>query len=307
MNDFKKEFWESENRAEFLFAQGEPYWHLYTPGQYQQIIFATDEDFVYGMNLIARCALTSTEIRIYVHTLMNNHLHIILSGRKEACIGFFGRIRNHLITYFYKRERVVDLSGFHCSLAPIPDLRAMRNEIVYVARNGYLVRKECTPFTYLWGSGWAYFNDLRGDAPRIEYDKLTIREKRVLCKSKDIELPKGVKICKGMIDPLCYVSISEGESFFREAHHYFNLLSKNWEAYSEIARQIGENLMVTDQELYSAVVARSLREFNQKRLSLLTVEQKRKMAAIMREDFNASPRQISNILNIKEAQIGMLG
>ena len=73
--------------------------------------------------------------------------------------------------------------------------------------------------------------------------------------------------------------LSAGEAALKNAIAF---VLYDWEAYSEIARQIGENLMVTDQELYSAVVARSLREFNQKRLSLLTVEQKRKMAAMLK-------------------------
>lgn len=307
MKDSKKNFWESENHADFLFRQGGPYWHLYTPGLFQQTIFTSEEDFIFGMNLIGRCALFFPTIEIYVHTLMNNHLHFILSGRKELCLDFFARIKNGINTYLYKRGRPIDLDGFCCTLTEIEDLKAIRNEIVYVARNGYLVRKDCTPFSYFWGSGWMYFNPLRIDAPRRSYKSMTIREKREICKSKEIEIPEGVNTVKGMIDPLSYVKITKGEQFFRDAHHYFNLLSKNWEAYSSIAKQIGDNIMISDEELYSVVVAKSLKEFNQKRPSLLTVRQKHEMIQMMRDEYNASVRQISNILNIKPTDMEMLG
>lgn len=35
---------------------------------------------------------------------------------------------------------------------------------------------------------------------------------------------------------------------FRDAHQYFNLLSKNYEAYSEEARRLGDIVVLTDEE-----------------------------------------------------------
>lgn len=307
MKHFQESFWEQESSAEFLFNQGGPYWHLYTPGHYQQTIFTSEEDFIAGMNITARTAFQSPRVGIYVHALMNNHVHFIMEGAEEDCMEFFNRFKTNLHTYFYRRSRVVDLSEFNYSLAAINNLKSMRNEIVYVGRNGYLARKDCCPFTYLWGSGWMYFNSLRDDLIMVPFASLGVKEKREICKSKDIDLPPGTMMFKGMIDCMSYCQIRKGERFFRDTHHYFNLLSKNWEAYSVIAKQIGERQVLTDEELYSAVVAICVKEYNQKSPSILNSAQKVELARKMKMDYNASNRQICNILNIKLANLDMLG
>lgn len=46
------------------------------------------------------------------------------------------------------------------SLKPINDLKALREAIVYVNRNGYVVNPSHTPFSYPWGTGRYYFNDV---------------------------------------------------------------------------------------------------------------------------------------------------
>ena len=39
-----------------LFERYKPFWHVCTPGNLSGIIFRCEEDFIFGMNVIAMCA-----------------------------------------------------------------------------------------------------------------------------------------------------------------------------------------------------------------------------------------------------------
>ena len=70
-----------EAESERAFLNYGPYWHLCTPGNLQSIIFRDNDDYVYGMNLIAFVAGMFTEdIKIFTFQIMSNHLHFVLSG-----------------------------------------------------------------------------------------------------------------------------------------------------------------------------------------------------------------------------------
>lgn len=79
---------EREEICEKLFSELGPFWHLCTSGDECTNIFTSEEDFRVGMNLMGICADMFREcsgVRIYTFILMNNHIHIILSGEQMAC------------------------------------------------------------------------------------------------------------------------------------------------------------------------------------------------------------------------------
>ena len=126
-----------------------------------------------------------------------------------------------------------------------------------------------------------------------------MRERRTICRSNNIDLPKGLKVCDGMILPSSWCRIHEAENFFRNAHHYFQCLTKKYEAYSEIADRLHESVFITDEEMYSAVCALCMKDFNVKHPGHLSAKQKVDIARRMKSEYNASNRQIKNILKIE--------
>lgn len=50
---------------------------------------------------------------------------------------------------------------------------------------------------------------------------------------------------------------------FRDAHHYFSLVSKNVEAYTEIASELGDGEFLTDPELYNQLAAILKKEYGE--------------------------------------------
>jgi REP element-mobilizing transposase RayT len=296
-------YFDKEQEAEYLFNTSGPFWHLYTPGNLTSIIFSGEEDFIFAMNLIAQTAVRYPEIKIYTFEIMNNHLHLILSGAEAVCHLMFNMIKERLGRYLRNKNRYINLSKFDCSLIRITDLKMLRNEIVYVNRNGYVARHDCTPYTYPWGAGIAIFNPTVRLISSTRYSELTVRQKRDICKSKDIDLPGELMVYGNVILPSSYCVLKKTELLFRDPHHYFSLLSKNWEAYSETAKRLGDKITITDEEMYGAVSALSAKEFGNKNPRLLAADTKIELARRMKTEYNASPKQIRNILKLDQSVI----
>ena len=77
-----------------LFGLRGPYWHVYTSGKETPVLFVTQEDFWFAMNVIAQAAhefrpvfnnngIQIGGVIIIAFEVMGNHLHLVLSGEKE--------------------------------------------------------------------------------------------------------------------------------------------------------------------------------------------------------------------------------
>lgn len=292
-----------EEECEYLFHSLGPFWHLCTPGTSQEILFTSPEELGYGITSAAICLPEG--VREYAIAVMTNHLHDILSGSRERCLDFFDRREKRLRMFFRANGRKVDLSGFQPKLIPIESLSALRNEIVYVNRNGFLTHPGFTPFSYPWSTGMFYYNPTsRLDA--VKYAALPYESRRRITRSRIMELPDDFCVRDGNIHIPSFVRIREGECFFRDAHQYFNLLSRNSEAYGEVAKRLGDSVFLTDDELFSSVCALCRREYGQSRPSALAPDQKIAVAVRMREQYHASRGQIRRMLRLDEAVVSEL-
>lgn len=290
-------FSEKESLCEFRFRERGPLWHLTTPGMFQEVLFINDNDFKYGMSLTAICAAESGVI-IIAHTVMGNHVHDIVEGTRQSCILFMSRQRERLQRYLKGQGREVGLSAFECDPIPITGLKMLRNEIVYVHRNGYVVNPSYTPFSYLWGTGPYYFNPLARTDDGVPFSSLAYKQRREVFHGRIHDLPEGYRFRNGMMYPPSYCDIEAGEMMFRDAHQYFSLLTKNGEAYSEEARRFGDTVVLTDEEMYPAMLAECRKRFGIRKPSELSLKEKVEVAKIMHNDYAASNSQIQRILNL---------
>ena len=58
------------------------YFHVYTKGLEDRLIFRDREDFIAGMNLVAVVCF-SVEVRLLAFVLMSNHVHFVVRGSRE--------------------------------------------------------------------------------------------------------------------------------------------------------------------------------------------------------------------------------
>lgn len=299
-------YFDKENECEFRFREGGPFWHLCTPGHLTEILFRNDDDFRFGMNLTGICADRFPQVKMLTFELMSNHIHDILSGEKRYCEDMFDMFYSRLKRFFRNSDRSVDLSAFQPQLIPIDNLNSLRNEIAYVNRNGFLVNSSYSPFSYPWGAGNLYFSSmfqLIVFLDGISFNSLSIRDKKNICRSKDYTLSNNVKVFDNNILVPSYCKIREGESYFRDAHHYINLLLKSFEAFSETAKRLGDSIFISDEEMFDVVCYLCRKHFGVKKPNLLASEAKLEIAKMMHFDYNASNKQIQRILKLGQGII----
>lgn len=291
--DFSKQ----EQYCEFLYTQSGPFYHLCT-GNESPLIFSSEEHYIYATNSIAICVADSP-IQILTYALMSNHVHFVLQGSKDECESFFERFKKRVKHYFSIKQSVIDFTYFECKLYPIDSLSMLRNELVYTNRNGYVVQSHRTPFSYPWSSAYLYYNIESQFIVGELYSSLNYRERRLLCRSHAIELPPQYRVSRGMFLPQSFTAYRTGMEFFRNAHSYLSLLLKNVESYANLAKRHADNIFLTDDELYQAVIQLCQKTYNTKFPSTLPPKEKIELARKIHFDYNASNGQICRILKIE--------
>jgi REP element-mobilizing transposase RayT len=267
-------------------------WHLWTPDNYK-IIFPDDGSFMKGMGIIAICAALFPDIAILTFELMTNHLHITVAGEEARIREMFSLIKKTL-----SRTIQIDLTDWDCKLRRIMDLQDARNVITYNNRNGFLVNDDESPFSYRWGANSFYFNR---EAKARYYESgtsLPFNERRRLMASHKADSVTWLRKTDGYVSPLSFCAIEKGESLFRNASHYFYEISRNIESQKAIAKEIGERIFYTDNELFTVVIKKVRDNYGDIKPSLLPIQAKLEIAKQLHYEYNASNKQIQRMLSM---------
>lgn len=297
---------EKERICEEIFLNEGPFWHLYTDGTKMHNIFTSNEQFDTGINLLGVLKHRHQDIRIVAFELMHNHLHLIMTGKKEQCLEFFEDYKTRL-SRILKRDGIrLDWSLFEASIIPIESLKALRNEIIYVHRNAFVAHSEYTPYNYPWGSGLAYFNSTLKDLPTTDFDSLTFDRRRELAHMRDVSGLSKIKVCGSRVYIPSFCIIDIGESLFTDPRSYFSSLTRNSESFSGIAERLKDSVFLIDDEIYSVAVKYCTEEFNIRQLSLLSPEQRINVAKHLHFKYNASKQQLRRILKLDPGILNQL-
>ena len=287
-------FKERERCCEATFLDGEPYWHAYTSGKDTPLLFSLEEDFVFVMNVIAQSAALFPEVRIIAFEVMNNHFHFVVSADEKAVLTFWGFVRKRLVRSFPL------MKGLQITIKPIGDLGALRNNIVYTNRNGYVADSSHTPFSYPWGTGRYYFLD----RPRGKtLARIFVDDKRRMFRCRTPALPSGWEVSNGYVAPWNYCAVKLGMAMFRDAHNYFMMVSKNVEAYAELAVELDDGEFLTDTELFARLSALLRSDYGVFSIKDLVKPQKIDVARKLRYEFRSSNGQIRRVLGLSQYEI----
>ena len=294
---------ESERMCEATFLNEGRWWRLYTPGNLTSLIFASDDDYRFAMNLMARCLTEFPALKVVAFEIMSNHLHIVLCGDESIINEFFALYRKRLKRYLTTKVQGRLSNQFQMSLKPVNDLKALRDVIVYVNRNGYVVCPSHTPFSYPWGTGRYYFNDVQITKRLSDVTDIGIRR---MFRSRNPHLPCDFRIIDGHVTPPEYCAIKLGMAMFRDAHQYFYMVSKNIEAYEMLAAELDDGEFLTDSELFPQVVKIVKSGYNAATLRDLSQAQKLELARKLRCDYRSSNRQIRRVLGLSQYEVDSL-
>ena len=95
-----------------------------------------------------------------------------------------------------------------------------------------------------------------------------------------------------------FCDIKLGESMFRDARSYFNSLTRNAEAFSQIASRLKDTIFLTEEELYAVIRSYISKEYSVKTTSQLSAQQKIDTARRMHFDYNATNQQLRRMLRM---------
>ena len=292
-------FSEKERVCESIFICHGPHWHIYTDGTKMQNIFCCEDDFKTAMWILAASMHMFKGVRVITFELMGNHVHLILAGQRDDCIKAFDLFAARLRLAFPKRQRTIDWSKFKMDILPIESLQALRNEIIYVNRNAFVANPEYTPDSYPWGGGCAYFCPWLKHLTTTPLGELPILTQRAMLHTKKIEPLADLRVIGSMPFIPSFCDISLGESIFRDARSYFNSLTRNAEAFSQIASRLKDSIFLTDEELYSVICSHISKEYSVKSPSQLNAQQKIDTARQMHFGYNASNQQLRRMLRME--------
>lgn len=281
-----------------------PMWHVCTSGEKVGLIFATQEDFKFAVTAIA---ITAYEVgfKILVDTVMSTHIHVIGFGQKSVAISFISEFRKRIEKYLASVDRHKNLKDMDDALIiPITSYTSCRNEICYLARNPYVADVNVLPFSYMWGSAGFIFNKLAQNIKGQEFNtSVSYRTRRNLIRKRVFSLSSTYKYYEGMILPSSYADYKLAESFFRSAHHYLHMLTKNIEHLTQTALKYNETNVVTYEELYSVSWQIARNAYNVNDLKLIPELQRRELAVKLRRDYGATPKQIKRVLMLSDTVV----
>lgn len=280
------------------FAMSGRFWHLFTDGSSMEDIFLNEEDMKTGMIALALSKCIYPEIEIITFELMSNHIHLILRGDREVCIELFGYFRRKLARIFGRQGRCIDWRRFKADIIEITELKALRNEIIYVNRNAFVASPQFTPFSYRWGGGWAYYSPVIKMLPTRSLTEIKFNQARKMTHSRYFEVFKTLRFIGDTVFIPSFCNIELGERMFTDARSYFLALTRNAEGMSLIAARLKDNIFLTDEELYAVAVRFADDKFECKRLRSLTPEQRIETAKELHFKYNASNKQIRRILKL---------
>lgn len=296
-------FNDKENRCKRVFQQAVNqyggFWHLCTPGDGQALVFRKQADYVFMMTAVAMCAYAFPDVRVITFEIMGNHIHLMLCGLPERILAFFERLKKKLKRYLAQSGDVVDLSRFECkNLIAADSLESLRNQIVYINRNNFLVDPDNTPFSYPYGANGYFF--MPGSTTRSDgvFSDLTIWERRTFVHSRNTDYPGEWLTIDGYFSPANYLALDIGEGVFRDARHYFHKVSRDIESYGEIAALLGDAVYYTDDEL-NAVIYRICRsQYGTDGPLLLPARAKLDLSRTLHFDYNADNAKIARLLKL---------
>lgn len=291
-------FFEKEKLCEERFDASGPFWHLYTDGTRMQNVFVTKDLFEIGLAALGVSCRLVPQVKLVSFELMVNHLHLIMTGQREDCCLLFEMFKDRLIRIFSRNDVVVDLTDFNPHIIPIPDLKALRNEILYTHRNAYVANPDFTPYNYPWGTGWAYFSPLVDKIQTFDLNEISLTAARKITHTRDLAFVRGLRCSENRIFIPSFCDIQLGESMFADPRSYFNALTKNVEAFAQIAARLQDLIFLTDDELFSVACKMSEDSCQTKKITLLSPEHKIAIAKELHFKYNATNQQIRRILKL---------
>ena len=282
-----------KRRAEYR-SWKKGYYHLSTDGK-KGTICHDEAEYVFVVNIISLLDLLFP-VKVHAYEVMKSHLHLLLSGRGADCVAVFDYVRRKINKRLVEDGHPPLPKNYDFKLIPIVDEEQMRNNAVYIARNASEVL--CIrPGGYLFGSSMSLYSDV----PRLfETVRAGDLSKRTLEKMFRSHVPippeRLIHPGLGMVLPQSFVDAGVLYKVFPTAKDYETRLVKDYEAFVEIADQIGEEILFSVEEAKDIVKQELMLEG--RRLSELSNEERCSFAVRLNKKYRLDALTLSQAVFI---------
>lgn len=288
------------NCVKFFYADNVPeicamksYYHIYTKGLVDDLIFRDREDYIAGMNYVA-ISVHQTLVCMLAFVLMSNHFHFVVYAEAHEAEQFINLYKNLISRYValkYGTHKLLYKVKTTCANVDVAD-EGLKRLIAYVLNNPVSAGVNCMPQSYEWGSGRCYFSNIDYYKDSRPVTGLGVREACVKLKSK-IRLSEKYYInTQGYIEPSSYVDVRFVENHFRRAKSFEYFLSVSHRRADYGAMVFSDMLLknMLDEIVEKRYEAHSLDE--------MEFEDMKKVILEFRKQFGCTAKQIARVFNL---------
>lgn len=276
------------------------YYHLCTDGWKDGLLFHDEGEYVNAVNSISLLDL-KFPVKVHCYEVMRGHLHLILSGRGTHCVDSFDYLKLRVGRRLLKDGKPPLPRDYDFRLIPIENEEQMRDNLVYLAMNAPKVM-DVLPGGYLWGSALMFYSELPRLFETIRAGELSDRTlERMLGTHLTIPPDRLIQPALGMVLPQSFVDADVFYKVFPTAREYLIKLVKDYEAYTRVAVQIGEDVAFSLEEALDIVQ----QELNRANLSLesMSADKRCDFAVQMNQMYQLKARFLSRALLVPERVI----
>lgn len=270
------------------------FYHVYTKGLDQDVIFRERADYVAGMNYVP-VSLHGLDLDLLAFVLMSNHFHFIIYGTKEDCEHFIDHYKRLVSRYVRNRYGTVKLLRSvktSCSEIDMSN-ESLKRLIAYVLNNPVKAGINCMPQNYEWGSGCCYFSNFDKLHNKRPLSDFGVREQIALLKS-EVKLDGAYLVNdSGYIDPSSYVNVGFVERLFGRARSLEYFLSTS----NKTAYEKDGPLVFSDTLVLAGVHELLEKRYESVSLEELSWEIRVKLVTDIRRQFNCPPKQLARVFN----------
>lgn len=270
------------------------FYHVYTKGLEDNLIFRERQDYITGMNYIALCTFISG-IDMLAFSLMSNHFHFVIYGTMEEARLFMNQYKWHISRYLNKRHGSIKLlrhvkTGYKLIEHSGETLKTV---IAYVLRNHIKAGINHSVQGYEWSSGHCYFAGTDLLACTVPLCDLGTREYRKLMHTKT-RLNSSYRINgRGYIEPASYVNVTFVESC------YGRVQSLDYFIYKAGGSRTKEGPVDFSDKLVMSGLQEILnKKYDLAELTELNDSMKRDVMMLLKRQFNCSPKQLARIMKM---------
>ena len=275
-------------------------YHFSSSHQETRRLFRSKKDFIIGINTLA-LLLPGSGVKIIAYCLMDNHIHILLSGRLDDCLDYYDRVIHRLAQMLGAAHGFSGVLGRKdLDIVAVMSDTQMKREICYIHRNPYKARI-ASPDAYPWSSADVYFKTSLPSGAQVR--DLSLERRREMFQTKML-IPDTYEYYDGRILNTSFVSFSEASARFMSSVEYFDLLRKySLEAEVEEQHGIHESVTFSDAELQERIKDVCVNEFHRKSILSLDRKELLRLARIVSFRFGAGQAQLARLLGVEKEML----